>query len=82
MLICGILTAMPYIFEFLFFLPYFTLAPLFVIAFKTDKPYRHGLCFSLGYFAVVYHWFCYLYPLKFAGINGLGSIAVIITAIV
>ena len=82
MLICGILTAIPYIFEFLFFLPYFTLAPLFVIASKTDKPYRHGLCFSLGYFAVVYHWFCYLYPLKFAGINGLGSIAVIITAIV
>ena len=82
MLICGILTAMPYIFDFLFFLPYFTLAPLFIIASKDKRTYRHGLCFSLGYFAVVYHWFCYLYPLDFAGLNGLGSIAVIITAIV
>ena len=82
MLLCGVLTAMPYIFDFLFFLPYFTLAPLFIFAIKKDNPYRHGLSFSLGYFAVVYHWFCYLYPLDFAGINGIGSIAVIITAIV
>lgn len=82
MLICGVLTAMPYIFDFLFFLPYFTLAPLFIIALKKKSAYRHGLVFSLGYFAVVYHWFCYLYPMDFAGINGIGSIAVIITAIV
>lgn len=82
MLICGVLTAMPYIFDFLFFLPYFTLAPLFIIALKKKSAYRHGLCFSLGYYAVVYHWFCYLYPLDFAGLNELGSVAVIITAIV
>ncbi len=82
MLVCGVLTAMPYIFDFLFFLPYFTLAPLFIIALKKKSAYRHGLVFSLGYFAVVYHWFCYLYPMDFAGINELGSIAVIITAIV
>lgn len=82
MLICGVLTAMPYIFDFMFFLPYFTLAPLFIIAARDKRAYRHGLCFSLGYFAVVYHWFCYLYPMDFAGFNGLGSIAVIITAIV
>lgn len=81
MLICGILTALPYIFDFLFFLPYFTLAPLFIIALKKKSAYRHGLVFSLGYFTVVYHWFCYLYPLDFAGINELGSIAVIITAV-
>ncbi len=81
MLICGMLTAMPYILDFLFFLPYFTLAPLFVIALKKKSAYRHGLVFSLGYFTVVYHWFCYLYPMDFAGLNGLGSIAVIITAI-
>ena len=79
MLICGVLTAMPYIFDFLFFLPYFTLAPLFIIALKKKSAYRHGLCFSLGYFAVVYHWFAYLYPMDFVGMNGVGSIAVIIT---
>ncbi|MBQ8254771.1 MAG: hypothetical protein IJY94_04630, partial [Clostridia bacterium] len=61
-LICGVLTAIPYIFDLLFFLPYFTLAPLFVIALKKKSAYRHGLVFSLGYFTVVYHWFCYLYP--------------------
>ena len=82
MLICGVLTAMPYIFDFLFFLPYFTIAPLFVIALKKKSAYRHGLVFSLGYFAVVYHWFCYLYPMDFVGMNGVSSIAVIITAIV
>ncbi len=81
MLICGVLTAMPYIFDYLFFLPYFTLAPLFIIALKKKSTYRHGLVFSLGYFTVVYHWFCYLYPLDFAGINELGSIGVIITAV-
>ncbi|MBO5040513.1 MAG: apolipoprotein N-acyltransferase [Clostridia bacterium] len=82
MLICGVLTAMPYIFDFLFFLPYFTLAPLFIIALKKKSAYRHGLVFSLGYFGVVYHWFCYLYPMDFAGLNAVGSVAVIITAVV
>ncbi len=82
MLICGVLTALPYIFDFLVFLPYFTLAPLFIIALKKKSAYRHGLVFSLGYFTVVYHWFCYLYPMDFAGLNGLGSVAVIITAVV
>ena len=82
MLICGMLTAMPYIFDFLFFLPYFSLAPLFIYALTRKRAYLHGLCFSLGYFAVVYHWFAYLYPLDFAGLNELGSVAVIITAIV
>ncbi len=80
-LICGILTALPYIFDFLFFLPYFSLAPLFIIALKKKSTYRHGLVFSMGYFTVVFHWFCYLYPLDFAGFNALGSIAVIITAV-
>ncbi len=81
MFLCGVLTALPYIFDWLFFLPYFTLAPLFVTAVKKKNPYRHGLCFSLGYFILVYHWFCYLYPLDFAGFDTLGSIAVIITAV-
>ncbi len=81
MLLCGALTALPYIFDWLFFLPYFTLAPLFVIALKKKSAYRHGLCFSLGYFTIVYHWFCYLYPLDFAGFDAIGSIAVIITAV-
>ena len=81
MLICGILTALPYIFDFLFFLPYFTLAPLFIVALKKKSAYRHGLAFCMGYFTVVYHWFVYLYPLDFAGFDNLGSIFVIAFAI-
>lgn len=80
LLLCGILTALPYIFDFLFFMPYLTIAPLFIIAHKSKKAYRHGLCFSMGYYLVVYHWFLYLYPLDFAGFDTLGSIAVIAVA--
>lgn len=80
MLLCGALTAAPYVFDFLFFLPYFTVAPLIIVTLKKSAPYRHGLTFFLGYYAVVYHWFLYLYPLDFAGFNELGSIAVILVA--
>ncbi len=78
--LCGVLTALPYVFEYTFFLPYFTIAPLFIIAATKKSPYRHGLCFSMGYYLVVFHWFLYLYPLDFAGINRSGSIAVIAVA--
>lgn len=78
--VCGALAALPYIFEFLFLLPYFALIPLFVIAKRKKSVYRHGLCFSMGYYLVVYHWFCYLYPMDFAGISRLGSIGVIALA--
>lgn len=81
MLICGILTALPYIFDFLFFLPYFTLAPLFIVALKKKAAYRHGLVFCIGYFTVVYHWFAYLYPLDFAGFDKTSSLIVIAFAI-
>lgn len=81
MLICGILTALPYIFDFLFFLPYFSLAPLFIIAIKKKAAYRHGLVFCIGYFTVVYHWFAYLYPLDFAGFDKIGGLLVIAFAI-
>jgi apolipoprotein N-acyltransferase len=78
--LCGILTALPYVFEYAFFLPYVTIAPLFIVAATKKSTYRHGLSFSMGYYLVVYHWFVYLYPLDFAGINSIGSIAVIAVA--
>lgn len=78
--LCGVLTALPYVIEYTFFLPYFTIAPLFIIASTKKSAYRHGLSFSMGYYLVVFHWFLYLYPLDFAGIDKGGSIAVIAIA--
>lgn len=78
--LCGILSALPYVIEYTFFLPYFALAPLFIVASTKKSAYRHGLSFSMGYYLVVFHWFLYLYPLDFAGIDKGGSIAVIAIA--
>ena len=76
----GILSALPYLNGYLFFLPYFTFAPLFIAAKRKKSAYRHGLCFSMGYFLVVFHWFIRLYPLDFAGLNKSASVAVVAVA--
>ncbi len=78
--ICGILSALPYLNGYLFFFPYFSFAPLYLIAKRKKSAYRHGLCFSMGYFLVVYHWFIRLYPLDFAGFDKAGSLAVVAIA--
>ena len=44
----GILTAIPLICEYLFFLPWISLIPLFLAAERKKSAYRHGLVFSLG----------------------------------
>ena len=79
-LLAGLLTALPLLVDALFLLPWVSLVPLLVIAGKTKTPYRHGLFFSLGYYGVLYHWFCYLYPLDFAGFDQVGSILVVAVA--
>jgi len=78
--VCGLLTALPLVFSPLQLLSWFTLIPLFLVAKQKKSAYRHGLVFSLGYYLLVYHWFCYLYPLDFAGFDTLGSILVIAVA--
>lgn len=78
--ISGILTAIPLISEYLFFLPWISLIPLFLVAEKKKTAYRHGIVFSLGYYGTVYYWFTYLYPLDFAGFSNGVSILLIITA--
>ncbi len=79
-LLAGVLTALPLIFDALFFLPWVSLIPLFYMARKKSSAYRHGLVFSLGYYGVLYHWFCYLFPLDFAGFSTVGSVLVIAVA--
>lgn len=80
LLFCGILTALPLVFDWLFLLPWISLVPLFLVVTDKKSAYRHGLVFSLGYYAVVYHWFCYLYPMDFAGFDDTGSLLVILVA--
>lgn len=79
-LAAGLLTALPLLFDELFLLPWFSLVPLFWIAQEKKAAYRHGLVFSLGYYAILYHWFCYLYPMDFAGFDKTGSILVVAVA--
>lgn len=43
--VCGMLTALPLIFDFLAFLPWISLIPLFLIVEKKKSAYRHGLVF-------------------------------------
>lgn len=78
--LCGIFTSLPLILDFLAFLPWFSLIPLFWIAEKKKSAYRHGLVFSLGYYGGLYYWFTYLYPLDFAGFSKSTSILLIIVA--
>ncbi len=79
-LLSGLLTALPLLFDVFFFLPWFSLVPLLLIAKKKRSAYRHGLVFSLGYYGVLYHWFCYLYPLDFVGLGKAESLAVVAVA--
>ncbi len=78
--LCGLLTALPLIFDVLAFLPWVSLIPLFLIAERKKSAYRHGLVFSLGYYGMIYHWFTYLYPLDFAGFSNAASVLLIIVA--
>lgn len=47
---------------------------------RLRKFYGKGLIFFWAYYAVVFHWFFYMYPLDFAGLNNLASIVVVLVA--
>lgn len=44
------------------------------------KAYRYGFFTVFCYYFVLYHWFLYLYPLDFAGLDNLQSAVVVIAA--
>ena len=68
-LISGVLTALPLIFDSLWYLAWISIVPFFYVLIKDTPKYRHGLVFSLGYYGVLYHWFTALYPMDFAGLS-------------
>lgn len=80
----GLLTALPLIFPYLFFLSYVSLIPMLLMLLKHGaelrkrRAYAVGLFFGFGYFGALYHWFTSLYPMEFADLSAFQSIAVIL----
>ena len=81
--ICGALTAVPFLAGGLWFISWFSLIPVIYRVFKYCHgenlrwSYRCGFLFGLGYFLVMYHWFINFYPMDFAGLNEVESVGVI-----
>lgn len=87
-LCAGLLAALPLIkdgiawLSFLLFIPYllflYTLPPKTTLRFY----YASGLFFFLGYYMAAFSFFIAMYPLDFAGLDTVGSVAVIFAAMV
>ena len=84
-LITGLAVAFP---KYVGFAEWISLAPLILVlerlSVDTSVKLRHAYAYGLFYFecfyAVCFHWFIYLYPLDFTGLDKFGSVLVIIVA--
>ncbi len=80
----GILTALPFVFRWLFLLSYVSLIPVAYMMIKYGgnikkrKAFSLGFLFGLGYFGVLYFWFTRLYPMEFADITPFQSIIIVL----
>lgn len=83
-ILCGAVTALPFIVGGTFLISWISLSPAIYILMRDcaemtkRRAYLLGACLGCGYFGVMYHWFAYLYPMDFAGLNGFSSVLVII----
>lgn len=78
-------TALTLIFPQIGLLEWLTLIPVALVLFCLSKQgislwraYRYGFFTVFVYYFVIYHWFVYLYPLDFAGLDGAASVAVVL----
>ncbi|MBE6610548.1 MAG: apolipoprotein N-acyltransferase [Ruminococcaceae bacterium] len=82
--ISGIVSALPYVFPSLFFISWFSFIPAIFILIKLGhtvtkrSAYLSGMVFGLGYFGVTYYWFWCLYPMEFAGVTPMQSVALML----
>ena len=73
LLLSGALTAVPLANPSLSFLGYTAMIPLCIFLFTKGSEMRLrrallvGICFGMGFFLVIYHWFLAMYPLEFLG---------------
>ena len=86
LIIGAVLTGFTLIFVKLGFLQWVTMIPLFVGAYRLcgssryslKKAYGYGFLTIFAYYFVIYHWFLYLYPLDFVGLDYLSSAVVVV----
>lgn len=86
LLLGAVLTGLTLVFPVLGFLEWVTLIPLFVGAYRLANSDSHGLWRTYWYgfltvftfYFVIYHWFTYLYPLDFVGMDHISSAVVIV----
>ena len=87
LILSGLLSSIPLIFTFLGFLQWVSFIPAAIAliwSFEEGaglrKFYGRGLLFFWSYYIVTLHWFFYMYPLDFAGLNNAASLVVVMVA--
>lgn len=88
LIISGALMALPFIFPVLGFLQWVSLVPAALVLIlsaedreiKLRRLYFRGLLYFWSFYALSFHWFFYMYPLDFAGLSNVESIAVVLLA--
>ena len=84
----GILSSIPLVFTSLGFLQWISFVPAAIAlilsvndeSVRLRKLYGRGLLFFWSYYIVTFHWFFYMYPLDFAGLNNAASLVVVLVA--
>lgn len=84
----GLLSSIPLVFTSLGFLQWISFIPAAIALIwsaedenvRLRKLYGRGLLFFWSYYIVTFHWFFYMYPLDFAGLNNLASLVVVVVA--
>ena len=82
----AVLTGLTLIFTSLGFLEWISMIPLFFGVYRMAQDdtmrlrrvYLYGFLTVLAYYLVIYHWFFYLYPLDFVGMDHAASLVVIL----
>lgn len=87
LIISGFFTALPLIITELGFVQWISVVPAAVILIrsaeeeiKLKRLYGRGVLFFAVYYSFSFHWFFYMYPLDFAGLSNIASIAVVLVA--
>lgn len=88
LILSGLVTALPFIIPKLGFLQWVSMIPAIIILYisadiektKCGKLYLYGVLYFWSFYAVVFHWFLYMYPMEFAGLSKGAALFVVIFA--
>ncbi len=81
----AVLMALPFTFEFLFLLSWVAFVPLFYLLIvsppqKLKQALAQGFLFGFLYHVCIYYWFVWFYPLDYADLGAVASVAVVCLA--